>query len=428
VLYVHRDTTSVALTVQNFAKHRVVASLVRGFVVALVTACGVTPEPEIADQFHQRLSAPPEGWAPTHCPDRDAKVEDLREVIGLAHDLRARIREFDSPLPPRLDAALMQTPLLGRGDAYRCVIRDFQRIDLRTEPNYAEVVGFTASLFMVKAATLMARGEADEGWAHVLEALTLYAIPGGPSVAEQGGVLDVLTSLQILLETHPPNAATVTRLIDAVDATLVPSVIACAGVRHELLAIAVAAFRVHFDRREKEAMASRFGLDFAMRSWRDHRAGQLERTTWNAFRDVYDAVVDGCTRRPYGQGLKRAATAQARLDLLHPPTGVQVRVATDRLNRAGTLVDAQTAMLATLRALQLRSSLGREPTTTELALSFGRRPHNPWDGRPYTFTMNADALVVQRGPYREELALPPVRPRTRVLNTSSVLGRPRPQK
>jgi hypothetical protein len=60
-----------------------------------------------------------------------------------------------------------------------------------------------------------------------------------------------------------------------------------------------------------------------------------------------------------------------------------------------------------VRALALRSELGRDPSTAELALSFGRRPRNPWDGRHYTFAIGGGVLTVTRGPYHHQVKLPP---------------------
>ncbi|MEX1363739.1 MAG: hypothetical protein AB1Z98_11465 [Nannocystaceae bacterium] len=373
---------------------------------AIGLACGVPVQPQIADEFYERLHAPPVGWTPVPCPDREAKVPVAWQVVHFAHDLRAQLREFDTPLPPRLQMRLEQTDLLGTAAVVRCVMHDFARIDLDTDPDAQDVVGNISNLYVLAARTRFDDGDAPGGWAHMLEALTLYGEPVGPSVAKQLTLRPVLDAMHDMLKEHPVPPQTTEQLVAAVDATRVPPAVQCAALRHELLAIAVGALRGHFDQREREAMARRFGLDFAMRAWRQHPAGQQDRAVWDAIRDAYDAQVPECGRRPYGLTVQAAATAQSRIDLQHPPTGVLVRLASDRLNRAAGLVDAQVTMLALLRAMALRQSSGRMPTTAQLALDFGRRPRNPWDGRYFTVTVLGETITIERGSYRRDLRLP----------------------
>ena len=309
-------------------------------VLAASPACGVTPDPAIADEFFERLDAPPTGFTAVPCPGREAKVESAWVVVHFAHDLRAQLRDFDTPLPPRLQERLLRTDLVDRADDVRCVMHDFGRLDPSTDPDAQDVIGYASNLYVLKAWTLFERGEDQAAWDHVHAALRLYGDPVGPGVAQHPTLQPVLEAMHGMLRDHPPSPATVDALVEAVDATLVPTPVRCAALRHELLAIAVSAVRVHFGRREMQAMARRYGLHFAMRAWRQHRAGQQGRPLWDAMRDAYDAQVPECTRRPFGVTIKAAATAQARLDLLHPPTGVLARVASDRLTRAGPLIDA----------------------------------------------------------------------------------------
>lgn len=376
--------------------------------LALVLAgCGVRPDPGIADEFYERLQAAPVGWAAVPCPDRAAKVSARSDMVWLAQDLRARVREFETPPPTQLRERIMAYPLLGHADDFRCIVQDFVRIDPLEEPDFLDVLGLAGNLYVLEATVLFERGEPEQGWAHVIDALTLYRKPVAFGFAEYLTLVDVLRVISPWLEQHPPDPATLTRLAEALDATIMPQRVICAGVRHDLLMLEVTGFRVHFGLRERKAVADRFGLGNAMRAWRSPWPGKLGRAEWQAVRAAHDAMVDDCAGRPLGKSLQRAAEPMFMLDGLHPPTGVRMRVIADRLNQVGRLVDVQIGVLATVRALELRAALGREPSTAELALSFGRRPRNPWDGRFYTFGVSDGVLVVTRGPYRDELALPP---------------------
>lgn len=381
----------------------------RGLAIAalLLAGCGVRPDPQIADEFHERLQEPPTGWAAVPCKDRARKVEARSDMVWLAQDLRARIREFDTMPPTQLHERMMAYPLLGHADDYRCIIQDFVRIDPSSEPDFVEVLGLVGNLYVLKARVLLERGELVEGWAHVVDALALHRKPVAHGFAEYLTLLDVLRAISPLLEQHPPDAATRARLQEAVDATRMSQAVICAAVRHDLLGFAISDFRVHFELREREAVARRFGLGLAMRAWRSPWPGKLGRAEWMAVREAYDGLVEGCTERPLGKSLQRAAQPMLFLDAQHPPSGVRLRMIADRLNKVGLLIDVQTSLAATLRALSLRETLGRDPTTAELALSFGRRPKNPWDGRHYTFAMTDGALSVSRGPYQHRVVLPP---------------------
>jgi hypothetical protein len=373
----------------------------------LLAACGVRPDPGIADEFHERLQAPPADWAAVPCRDRATKLAARSDMVWLAQDLRARIREFDTMPPTQLHDRMMAYPLLDHAADYRCIVQDFVRSDPSTEPDFVEVLGLVANLYVLKGRVLLGRGELAEGWAHVVDALALYRKPVAHGLHEYLTLLEVLRAIPPLLEQHPPDAAMLERLTKAVEATRMSQPVICAAVRHDLLMLAISGFRVHFGQREREAVAERFGLGNAMRAWRSPWPGKLGRAEWQPLREAYDAMVEGCSERPLGKSLQRAAQPMLRLDAQHPPTGVRLRMVAERFNRVGLLIDVQTSLSATLRALSLRSALGRNPTTAELALSFGQRPKNPWDGRPYTFAVGGGALVVTRGPYQHRVALPP---------------------
>jgi len=373
----------------------------------LLAACGVRPDPGIADDFHERLEASPTAWAAVPCRDRANKLAARSDMVWLAQDLRARIREFDSMPPTQLHDRMMAYPLLGHAADYRCIVQDFVRIDPASEPDFVEVLGLVANLYVLKARVLLERGELVDGWAHVVDALALYRKPVGHGFHEYLTLLEVLRAIHPLLEQHPADAAILERLTKAVDATRMSQPVICAAVRHDLLMLAISGFRVHFGQREREAAAERFGLGNAMRAWQSPWPGKLGRAEWQPLREAYDAMVEGCAERPLGKSLQRAAQPMLRLDAQHPPTGVLLRMVAERLNRVGLLIDVQTSLSATLRALSLRTTLGRDPNTAELALSFGHRPKNPWDGRPYTFAMGDGALMVTRGPYQHRVVLPP---------------------
>jgi hypothetical protein len=373
----------------------------------VLAACGVRPDPQIAEEFHERLQAPPTGWAAVPCRDRAAKLAARSDMVWLAQDLRARIREFDTMPPTQLHDRMMAYPLLGHAADYRCIVQDFVRIDPATEPDFVEVLGLVANLYVLKGRVLLERGELADGWAHVVDALALYRKPVGHGFHEYLTLLEVLRAIPPLLERHPIDTATLEQLVKALDATRISQSVICAAVRHDLLVLAISGFRVHFGLREREAVAERLGLGNAMRAWRSPWPGKLGRAEWKAVREAYDAMVDGCAARPLGKSLQQATQPMLFLDAQHPPTGVRLRMVADRFNKVGLLIDVQTSLAATLRALSLRETLGRDPTTTELALSFGRRPKNPWDGRHYTFAMGGGALMVTRGPYEHRVVLPP---------------------
>ncbi|MCX4247846.1 hypothetical protein [Paraliomyxa miuraensis] len=378
-----------------------------GLTLAAALGCGVTPDATIAEEFHERLRARPRGFVARPCPERAAKVERLAEMVYMGQDLRARIREYDTLPPPNLHDRMMQHPMLGEGDDYRCLLQDFHGVVPNAEPDFLDAQPLVGNLYVLVARVLASRGQVEEGWAHVLDALALHANWGGFGFEQQLSLTDVLRTTSALLDRHPPSPATLDRLIAGVEATRSEVGTICGAMRHDLLTLAMTGFRVHFGQREREAVAKRFGLDHAMRTWRSPWPGKLGRAEWGAWRDAYDAMVEGCTRRPLGLTIQAAAEPVVRLDGLHPPTGVRLRIVADRLNRVAVLVDAQITLLATLRALRLRAEHGRDPTTAELALDFGRRPLNPWDGRYYTFTVEGGALSVVRGPYRHDVPLPP---------------------
>ena len=367
----------------------------------------MTPNEQIADEFHARLQEPSPGWKSIPCPDRAAKIEALHELYALAIDLRAHAREFDTPLPPAMEEELADTPLLGLGSDFRCVVQDLHSIDLAKEPNLAELTIYVANLLVLKARARLERGDRDDGWAHVLEALALYAEPLGADVPHHFGVPLVLGAIETLVLEHPPPPALLPPLVDATRATVVPTAVRCAALRHELLEASLGSFRGHFDRREKTATARRYGLDRAMRTWRQHAAGQQGWGVWEAFRDTYDAVIEPCGTGPLSSTMLLGGAPLKRLDLLHPDSGMRVRVVTHRINTASAVIDARYSLLGLLRAMALRESLGREATTAELAVSFGRRPRSAWDGLPFTFTLDQGVLTVTRGSFRRQLRLPP---------------------
>lgn len=371
-------------------------------------ACGVGPDPRIADEFHERLTAPDRRWARVPCPDRAAKVERVRGLVPMALDLRARIREYGTPAPPQLLDRMRAFPMLGRAGEYRCVVQDFTRVDLKTEPDFEDARGLVGNLYMLKGAHLLTHDEPEEGWAHVLEGLALYREPIPAGVDEHFSLQDMLGGLDYLLDTHPPPPDTITALVEAVDATQLPAAVICSGIRHDLLTLAMIGFRVHFGQREREAVARRYGLDFAMRTWRTpQKPGTLDLPVWLELRDAYDRMISGCPARPLGRSMQRAAESLVRLEMLHPPTGILTRVIVNQVNQAALLSDLRITVLARLRGRQLRHTLGRDPTTAELALSFGRRPQNTWDGRGYNFIVGGGVVTVVRGPYRHQVSIAP---------------------
>ncbi|MCA9706543.1 MAG: hypothetical protein KDK70_11890 [Myxococcales bacterium] len=388
-----------------------VAALAAALAATLAAGCGIVPDPQIAEEFHERLLPRDRAWAPVPCKDRAAKVERLRGLEPLALDLRARIREFETPPPPQLLERIMAFPMRGQADDYRCVVQDFTRIDLSTEPDYEGLRDLAANLYVLKGMHLLDHGAPDEGWAHVLDALRLYRRPVAPGVDRHLTLIDVLRAVDHLLDTHPPPPAILDALIETTDAAALTVPTICTALRHDLLIVGMMGFRVHFGQREREAVARRYGLDFAMRTWRTpQQPGTHDRPAWAELRQTYDLMVPECAKHPLGHSIQRAALPMVRLEMVHPRVGLPLRVVANRLNQAGLLSDVHVTLRARLRGQRLRQQLGRDPTTAELAVSFGRRPINPWDGRRYTFVVTPGQISVVRGPYRHVVSLDPVPP------------------
>lgn len=375
-------------------------------VLALVPcwACGDVANPTIAAEFSERLAAPDPGWTTPRCRDRAARAERSAELLALAYELRALLREYETPLPPRLVRRVLAADLRGRGDDYRCVATDFAR-RAEDEPDRAELLGHAANVLLAKAELLLSRGQPEPGWAHVLEALALYRDPPANNTLHHPSLAPGLNMIERLLVEYPPPSSMVPRLIEAVDATRVATRTACSGFRHEMLLLSVDWFRHHFDAPQKQAVAKRFGLQPAMDRWKVHRSGRLGYGIWAAFAEVYDLQVESCHRQPFGRTIAAAAEAQRHLLVIHTPVGSTTAWASDRLVQLGSLLDDQYDVLAMLHTRALFDEHGRPPTTAELALSFGRRPRNPWDGRHYTFAIEADTLRVIRGAHQSSVEL-----------------------
>ena len=133
----------------------------------------------------------------------------------------------------------MAYPLLGHAADYRCIVQDFVRADPATEPDFVEVLGLVANLYVLKARVLLEQGDHAGGWAHVVDALALHRKPVAHGFAEHLTLLEVLRAITPLLDRYPPDDATLQQLVGAVEATRMSQTVICAAVRHDLLMLAV---------------------------------------------------------------------------------------------------------------------------------------------------------------------------------------------
>lgn len=377
-------------------------------IAALVVAagCGVRPDPEIAAQLARRLDRPAPGWDGRACPDRSAKVDRLRDLVPLVHDLEGRVRQFATPMVPELVERVDRRELVGIADDWRCVVQDYLPIDLEREPNYLAGQHSMANILMLQAERELQGGDAELGWRLALEAIALYRDPIGPQLGEQLELADSLGALRALIERFAPPPAAASALADAVDRSLLPRATACTALRYELVTLAIGAWRGHLGSRERERVARRYGTALTARMWQPSKPGYHDRAAWDEWVIVHDGIAKHCEKAPLARTVKAVGGAVARLDAIDPPIGAMAAAVVEHVKQYAALVDAQFGMSVALRAIELQHRLGRDPTPGELIAAIRIPLRGEYDGATPKFEIDDGVLVIVRGGMRHELPLP----------------------
>lgn len=373
---------------------RVVTWIVALFVVG---GCEFPADRDIADQFHARLVRGAKTFGPRSCEGRGPKLERMRKVVPLVTGLSARVRRYETTMPPVLHGEVMAADLLGAAEQYRCLVKDFRRVDLETEPNFHGGMPHFANLLLLKAKVLLEVGEADAGWAHIVEAIELFRDPIGFTFGKQLDLAPALATARALMERYPPPLEVVERLADAVDATYVSPAVACTGVRHDIVQHMVFGFHEHFGEREKRAAIERFGRDYAKVMWYSAFPGKQDRAVWNLLREGYDIVVKGCAKRPLTKTVLLGLGVIPRLREAQPMQAAAFATVLEELKQLRGLSDAQLALSAALRAMAFQRRHGRYPTPAEHIQSITFPMKSPWDLTRPAFQIEGRTLTVRRG-------------------------------
>lgn len=385
----------------------------RGLVALAVLAigCGIAADPAIASQLRKRVTRPAPGWASVPCEDRAAKVERLRPIVPLVHDLTGRVRTFATPLPPELVERIADHDLVAAVPEYRCVVQDWQAFDSRTEPNYLAGLRSFANLLVLAGQRDLQRGDTERGWAHVVAAVDLYRAPIGPELGEHLELAAVLAGVRAVIDEHAPPPHVVDALVESVDATVMPRATACASLRHELYVLAVVSFRAHLGKPEREAFVARFGVDLARQLWTgtpgggNLKPGGHDRAAFDGWLAVHDALAKTCERQPLAKVVRALAAPVEDLARRDPPVGTAASAVVEHVKQYNAVQDAQLGMSATLRALQHIHREGREPTPQELAAAVRLPAASAWDGSMPVYAIANGTLTVIRGGTRFDVAL-----------------------
>lgn len=388
---------------------RTLARALVGVVALVLVACGfgvLAPDPEIAGELRKRLAKPAPGWESVPCDDRATKVESLRPIVPLVHDLTGRVRTFATPLPPELVERIAPHDLPAAVADYRCVARDFAAFDSRDEPNFLAGQRSYANLLVLEGQRRLGAGDVDEGWRHVVAALELYADPTAPQLGEHLELTTVLAGVRAVLDEHPPSEPVIEALASAVDRLTMPRATACTSLRHELYVVAIASWRAHLGKKEKDLTIARFGRDLARQLWTGAKPGMHDRAGFDGWLQFHDALAKTCEKQPLAKVVRALGAPVERLGDLDPPIAAAAAAVVEHVKQYNAVIDAQLGMSAALRALQLRARLGRDPTPQELAAAIRVEPKSAWDGALPLFAIEAGTLVVIRGGTRFDFALP----------------------
>ncbi|HXT99758.1 MAG TPA: hypothetical protein VN903_02110 [Polyangia bacterium] len=377
--------------------------------VSMLTSACRRGDREIREQYTAAFDAPPV-VAVEPCPDADAKLGRLQPLFELAVRAQKVVKKFDAPLPPDLARDLMATPIAGLAEDYRCFLADGS--------DRGVLMGFVIYLFLRKGETLLAAGQTDAGYAHVIEALSVYEQPRAFSFIYYLGAGYKLRYVRKLLEKYPPPRDVLEELEGTAPEALLPRWAFCAGIKEEFLALTYPPF---YDQLAPlHARAARRWGDRAANAFaevaRDAHPGDL--ALWRTARDLYMPLIDGCL--DFGQAssppLMRLEKA-ARAKLASVPKGTVVAFSApftlERLPQFGALQDDFLVFMVDVRRRRLH--LSGLPTDAASVRSRVFVPSlripltSDWDGS--TATVEDDpavpgGVVVIRGNFRE--ALPPL--------------------
>lgn len=388
------------------AQHRpTLARSVARWMLACTLGCGIAADPAIAGELRKRVAKPAPGWASVPCEDRAVKVERLRPIVPLVHDLTGRVRTFATPMVPQLLERLAAHDVLAAVPDYRCVVRDYASFDSRTEPNYLAGQRSFANMLVLEGQRRLAAGD-DSGWAHVVGAMELYRDPIGPQLGEHLELATVLSGVRAAVDEHTPPPDVIDTLVEAVDAATMPRATACTSMRHELYVLAVASWRSHLGKPERELFTARFGPDLARQLWSGGKPGTHDRATFDAWLDVHDALAKTCEKQPLSKVVRALAQPTQRLTNLDIQIGTAASGVTEHVKQYNAVLDAQLGMSAALRALAIRAREGRDPTAQELAAAVRVPAPSAWDGALPLYAIDKGTLTVIRGGTRFDFTLP----------------------
>jgi len=377
-----------------------------------IAACGVAADPVIAGELRKRVARPAPGWASPPCEDRAAKVERLRPIVPLVHDLTGRVRTFATPMPPELVERIAEHDLVAAVPEYRCVVQDWASFDSHTDPNYLAGLRSFANLLVLEGQRRLEHGDVERGWAHVLGAVELYRAPVGPQLGEHLELTAVLAGVRAVLDDHVPPQHVVDALVESVDAAAMPRATACTSLRHELYVLAVVSWRAHLGKAEREAFVARFGIDLARQLWTgtpgggNLKPGTHDRAAFDGWIAVHDALAKTCEKQPLAKVVRALGAPVETLSRRDPPVGTAASAVVEHVKQYNAVLDAQLAMSATLRAMQHIAREGRDPTPQELAAAVRLPPASAWDGSMPVYAIADGTLTVIRGGTRFDVPLP----------------------
>jgi hypothetical protein len=379
------------------------AALVASSVLSLAGVAGCRRgDREIRAGFEAAFDAPPV-LAVADCPDGDAKLERLGPLFGLALRAYKQVPRLDQPLPADLAADLLATPITGYVSDYRCFLSDGRSREV--------AMGTIANLYLRKGEALLARGDSDAGWAHVVEGLSVYAQPQGVAFIMYLGTGYFFGRIETLLARYPAPPAVLDRLAAVAGDSLLPRATFCAGLRLEQLNQLYIAF---FDRLApfRARAAARWGErnTTAVAEINDNRHSDL--ALWRGADALYTPFFAGCADdgRPLAP-LEKAA--RAALAAVPRPSAVAdlAPYTLDRLPQYGDLADASLVFAVDVGRRRLAAGGGKPPDAAAVrarVLAPGGLA-SPWDGSAPSIEDDPAApggLVVARGKLRR--VLPPL--------------------
>jgi hypothetical protein len=362
---------------------------------------------EILEGYTAMFDVPPT-VAVAPCPDADAKLERLRPLFAVVLPAYKVVRTFDAPLPPELAKDLMAKPIAGLVDDYRCFLADGS--------DRLMLLGTIVNLYLRKGEALLAEGQTDAGYAHVIEGLSVYKQAPFYAYIHYLGAGYVLELIRNIVEKYPPPRRVLEELEYAAPESLLSRVTFCTGMREELLTFGYISFydrlaplRARATRRWGERSAKAFAL-------MDGNGPRDDLAAWRMTRALSEPLIDGCY--DFAQPLMPLEKA-ARAKLEAVPKGSSLAFSTpftlDRLPQFGALEDDFLVFMIDIGRRRLR--LAGLPTDAASVRSrlLGPRLRIPltsdWNGATAVVEDDPAApggIVIVRGAFRQ--ALPALSP------------------